>query len=81
MGNVLFVFDNSERPRKVFIPILFYFPTLCFGRRAGHGGYVEDTNGDEADGMDETLVPVDYQKAGQITDDEIFDEVGHHWPQ
>jgi hypothetical protein len=28
---------------------------------------------DEADGQDETLVPVDYQSAGMIVDDEIFD--------
>lgn len=50
----------------------------CFGRRAGHGGSVKDTSGDEADGMDETLVPVDYQQSGQITDDEILKEVGHN---
>lgn len=41
----------------------------------GHGGSVRDTNGDEADNMDETLVPVDYTKAGQITDDVILKEV------
>ncbi|CAN0502487.1 unnamed protein product [Scytosiphon promiscuus] len=39
----------------------------------GHGGSVEDTNGDEVDGMDETLCPVDYPVAGEITDDEIFE--------
>lgn len=41
----------------------------------GHGGSVRDTSGDEADNMDETMVPVDYTKAGQITDDEILKEV------
>jgi len=40
---------------------------------SGHGGSVKDTDGDEEDGMDETLVPVDYQSAGQIVDDEIHD--------
>ena len=44
---------------------------------AGHGGWVEDTSGDEADGMDETLVPVDFEESGEITDDTIFEEVGH----
>ena len=27
--------------------------------------------GDERDGKDETLIPVDYQKAGMIKDDEL----------
>lgn len=39
---------------------------------------MKDTSGDEADNMDETLVPVDYKSSGQITDDEIFQEV--RWP-
>lgn len=39
---------------------------------SGHGGQVPDEDGDEKDGMDETLVPVDYQEAGQITDDLLF---------
>lgn len=55
---------------------VFFFLFLFVGR-PGHGGSVEDINGDEADGMEETLCPVDYQTAGQITDDEIFDEAGH----
>ena len=45
--------------------------TLFF-HYSGHGGQQKDTDGDEADGMDETLIPVDYKTAGQITDDTIF---------
>lgn len=40
---------------------------------SGHGGSVKDTDGDEEDGMDETLIPVDYEKAGHIVDDEVHD--------
>ncbi|KAL7529917.1 hypothetical protein ACHAWF_003159 [Thalassiosira exigua] len=40
---------------------------------SGHGGSVEDKDGDEEDGMDETLIPVDYQSAGHIVDDDIHD--------
>ncbi|KAL9187784.1 hypothetical protein ACHAXT_006162 [Thalassiosira profunda] len=40
---------------------------------SGHGGSVKDTDGDEEDGMDETLCPVDYASAGQIVDDEVHD--------
>lgn len=36
---------------------------------------MKDTSGDEADNMDETIVPVDYQQAGQLTDDEVLKEV------
>jgi hypothetical protein len=39
---------------------------------SGHGGSQPDTDGDEVDGMDETIVPVDYEKAGMIVDDEIY---------
>lgn len=38
---------------------------------SGHGGSVKDTDGDEEDGMDETLCPVDYASAGVIVDDEV----------
>lgn len=34
---------------------------------------MRDDGKDEADGMDETLIPVDYNKTGQIRDDEVFD--------
>jgi hypothetical protein len=36
---------------------------------SGHGSRVKDTNGDEADGWDETICPVDYDRAGMIVDD------------
>lgn len=38
---------------------------------SGHGSYVADTNGDEKDGRDESLVPCDYAYSGLITDDQI----------
>ncbi|CAM9207357.1 unnamed protein product [Ascophyllum nodosum] len=42
---------------------------------SGHGGSVRDSSGDEEDGKDETMVPVDYKTAGQIKDDVIFEEL------
>lgn len=36
---------------------------------SGHGHYIRDSNGDENDGRDEVLVPLDYKKKGFITDD------------
>ncbi|KAI1357733.1 caspase domain-containing protein [Xylaria arbuscula] len=38
---------------------------------SGHGGQAEDTNGDEEDGYDEVIYPVDYKEAGHIVDDEM----------
>ena len=42
---------------------------------SGHGTSVTDHSGDEEDGKDEALVPLDYQSAGMITDDEIYARV------
>ena len=38
---------------------------------SGHGTSVADTSGDEKDGRDEVLVPLDYRTNGTITDDEL----------
>ncbi|KAG9296184.1 hypothetical protein G9A89_014776 [Geosiphon pyriformis] len=40
---------------------------------SGHGGRAKDNNGDEDDGYDETICPLDYEKAGQIVDDTMHD--------
>lgn len=37
----------------------------------GHGGQTEDQDGDEEDGSDEVIYPVDFQQAGHMVDDEI----------
>jgi hypothetical protein len=44
---------------------------------AGHGGRVKDLSGDEEDGFDESMVPVDFRTAGQILDDDIFMTLVH----
>jgi len=44
--------------------------TLFF-HYSGHGGQVEDASGDEDDGFDETIMPVDFRKNGQVIDDEL----------
>lgn len=38
---------------------------------SGHGGQAADEDGDEEDGSDEVIYPVDYKTAGHIVDDEI----------
>ncbi len=38
---------------------------------SGHGTSLKDTNADEKDGLDECIVPCDYQTAGIVRDDEF----------
>ena len=38
---------------------------------SGHGGQKRDMTGEEVDGMNETLCPMDFQRVGEITDDEV----------
>ncbi|KAI0721801.1 caspase domain-containing protein [Fomitopsis betulina] len=38
---------------------------------SGHGGQTRDLDGDEVDGLDEVIFPVDYKHAGHIVDDEM----------
>ena len=38
---------------------------------SGHGSQLRNYTGDELDGFDETLCPMDYQTQGMILDDEI----------
>lgn len=40
---------------------------------SGHGGQTKDLDGDEADGYDEVIYPVDFQQAGHIVDDILHD--------
>eukprot|EP00899_Mesostigma_viride_P020135 jgi/Mesvir1/28122/Mv04701-RA.1 len=49
---------------------------------SGHGTQVPDEDGDEEDGMDEALVPLDFEATGKaLTDDELrkslFDQIPH----
>lgn len=48
---------------------------------SGHGAQEEDPHGYEEDGMNETILPVDFERAGQITDDEIAELVSRHLPE
>lgn len=45
---------------------------ILFFHFSGHGAQVADKTGVEEDGFNETILPSDFQKSGQICDDEIF---------
>jgi hypothetical protein len=40
---------------------------------SGHGGQTKDLNGDEDDGNDEVVYPVDFKQAGHIVDDQMHE--------
>eukprot|EP00667_Euglena_gracilis_P007749 EG_transcript_7825 len=54
---------------------------MFFFHYSGHGVQVPDLDGDEADGMDEAICPVDYSRAGFIVDDELFELLVRPLPQ
>ena len=39
--------------------------------RIGHGGQVPDPDGDRKSGFDDTIVPVDFERTGQISSDTL----------
>ena len=54
--------------------IVPFHQKLCPGssliRSSGHGGQTPDLDGDEDDGYDEVIYPVDFKQQGHIVDDD-----------
>ncbi|KAG8368663.1 hypothetical protein BUALT_Bualt15G0069200 [Buddleja alternifolia] len=48
---------------------------------SGHGSQVRDLDGDEVDGYDESILPVDYQTEGRILDDELNETIVRPLPK
>jgi len=79
---------NPNQPTKA--RILHELRALVAGARrgdclffhySGHGGQQRDTGGDEEDGYDETILPCDFKRSGQITDDVLFELVVKPLPE
>ncbi|KAL4066884.1 caspase domain-containing protein [Scleroderma citrinum] len=82
--NIKLLTDDSRDPMRVPTKhnILEHMKWLVAGAMpndsfffhySGHGGQTKDLDGDEADGYDEVIYPVDYQNAGHIVDDLMHD--------
>lgn len=54
---------------------------ILFFHFSGHGGQLVDSSGFESDGLNETILPVDFKTHGQITDDEIWDTLVFPLPE
>jgi len=70
--------DPLKKPtRKNMINAMKWLVQGCrpgdslFFHFSGHGSQKKDLDGDEVDGYDETILPVDYKTSGQIVDDEM----------
>lgn len=70
--NIMQAFDRITQYSKAGDVVFIHY--------SGHGGRVRDTSGDEADGYDETLIPLDFKKSGQIVDDEIYERLVKKMP-
>lgn len=53
---------------------------VLFFHFSGHGAQVPDRTGHEADGLNETILPLDYQNKQQITDDELWGSLVYPLP-
>jgi hypothetical protein len=80
-SQMLVLMDDGEHPAPTrkniengFERIVRYSQPgdVVFVSFSGHGGQIRDTSGDEDDGFDESIIPVDFQTAGQIVDDDIL---------
>jgi metacaspase-1 len=74
--------DQRTDPRGPFFPNgrnilaamhwLVSEPNTCnFLHYSGHGGQVRDPDGDRDSGFDDTIVPIDFEKNGQIDSDKL----------
>lgn len=73
--------SRSKTGRPYARNIIRYLVEMVRGARAGdrfffhfsgHGGLVPDEDGDEVDGYDEAIFPIDSQTAGCIVDDDLY---------
>lgn len=83
-ADIALLLDDGENTAPTAANILAAFKKLaaeakagdaCFLHYSGHGCSIRDDDGDEADGMDEALCPVDYQKSGVIRDDDVLEKL------
>lgn len=82
--NIEVLMDDGKHTSPTYANIIDAFNRLVsasasgdvvFTHYSGHGGKMKDQDGDEKDGYDETLIPLDYQSAGQIRDDTLFKDL------
>jgi len=80
--NIIILMDDGEHIEPSKDNIIKAYETVVaqseendaiFLHYSGHGTKLRDDDSDEADGYDEALVPRDFQSAGMIRDDDLYD--------
>lgn len=80
-ANITILRDDSQTNRPTAANILKQLASIVsqsaslaqiWIHYSGHGSQIYDLNGDEADSLDEVIVPCDFTSVGVITDDTIF---------
>ncbi|KAF8581082.1 peptidase C14 [Ramaria rubella] len=80
--DIVVLMDNTPDPRKIptranIIAAMQWLVRdarpndSLFFHYSGHGGQTKDLDGDEDDGFDEVIYPVDYQSTSHIVDDDM----------
>jgi hypothetical protein len=64
-ANIIAAYQNVVRQSRPGDAIFLHY--------SGHGTKVRDVSGDEDDGYDEALVPLDFEQAGLIIDDYLYE--------
>lgn len=74
---------NNEMITKAFVWLMkdVRKGDVLFFHFSGHGGQQRDTTGMEVDGYNETLIPVDYERKGQISDDVLWGSLVYRLPE
>lgn len=55
----------------ILLSLFFFLNCYELTLVPGHGGQTKDLDGDEEDGYDEVIYPVDFRQTGHIVDDEM----------
>ena len=80
-SNITILLDDGRSTPPTRENIMKVLDELCkkvkpgdtgFVHYSGHGGRVKDTTGEDPSGYNSTLCPIDYDKAGQILDKELY---------
>jgi hypothetical protein len=76
-ADIILMTDNTTlKPtrKNILLELFKLILSNCssmFFHYSGHGSYIKDSDNDEQDGNDETLVPIDFMQEGLIIDDEL----------
>lgn len=71
LGPTTHYFSTTPVSTHYSLPTNAGRPTSDARISLGHGGQTKDLDGDEEDGYDEVIYPVDFRQVGHITDDEM----------